>query len=193
MQLDTSSHGIDQVVDCGMWKIVPLLFNSCVNYWILAGTWTCCRARRSRASQTCSMGDMSGESAGHWITGTFSASRNCVKILATWGHDLSCWNMRWWRRMNGRGIFGCAGGWLQTIPQMKKPDVEVLGWLGYTTFEEAHGREINIQFSVKSSGGHFSSQHAHCMLPQNLRHCVVWQNCTFKIGFLLYPAQDASV
>ncbi len=39
----------------------------------------------SRASQKCSMGDMSGEYAGHARTGMFSASRNCIQILATWG------------------------------------------------------------------------------------------------------------
>ncbi len=50
--------------------------------WILAGTGTRCRIRRSRASQTCSMGDVSGEYAGHARTGIFSASRNCVQILA---------------------------------------------------------------------------------------------------------------
>ncbi len=33
--------------------------------WILAGTGTRCHIRRLRASQTCSMGDMSGEYAGH--------------------------------------------------------------------------------------------------------------------------------
>ena len=33
--------------------------------WIITGTGTSCRTRRSRASQTCSMGDMSGEYAGH--------------------------------------------------------------------------------------------------------------------------------
>ncbi len=68
--------------------------------WILAGTETRCRIRRSRASQTCSMGDMSGEYAGHARTGMFSASRNCVQILATWGCPLSCCNMRWWSWMN---------------------------------------------------------------------------------------------
>ena len=26
----------------------------------------------------------------------------------------------------------CPGGWSQMIPQVKKPDVEVLGWHGYT-------------------------------------------------------------
>ncbi len=69
--------------------------------WILGGTGTRCHIRRSRASQTCSMGDMSGEYAGHARTGMFSASRNCVQILATWGCALSCCNMRWWLWMNG--------------------------------------------------------------------------------------------
>ncbi len=69
--------------------------------WILAGTGTRCRIHRSNASQTCSMGDMSGEYAGHARTGTYSASRNCVQILATWGRALSCCIMRWWSWMNG--------------------------------------------------------------------------------------------
>ena len=29
-------------------------------------------------------------------------------------------------------FISCPGGWSQTIPQVKKPDVEVLGWRGYT-------------------------------------------------------------
>jgi hypothetical protein len=57
--------------------------------------------------------------------------------------------------------------------------VEALGWRGYTwsvvvrlvgrtakfskrTLEGAHGREINIQLSGNSSGGHFCCQHANC-------------------------------
>jgi hypothetical protein len=40
----------------------------------------------------------------HGRTGTFSASRNCIQILETWGCALSCWNMRWWWRMNGMTI-----------------------------------------------------------------------------------------
>ncbi len=67
---------------------------------ILAGTGTRCRIRRSRASQSYSMGDMSGEYAGHAKTGMFSASRNFVQILATWGCALSCCNMRWLLWMN---------------------------------------------------------------------------------------------
>ncbi len=46
--------------------------------WILAGTGTRCRIRRSRPSQACSMGNMSGKYAGHARTGIFSASRNCI-------------------------------------------------------------------------------------------------------------------
>ncbi len=39
-----------------------------------------------------------------------------------------------------------------------------------TPLETAYGREMNIQFTGNSSGGHSCSQHANCPLPQNLRH-----------------------
>ena len=76
------SRGVDQktsryllIVACGMLShSSSMAVQSC---WILAGTGTFCHARQSRASQTCSMGDMSGEYACHGRTGTFSASRNC--------------------------------------------------------------------------------------------------------------------
>ncbi len=92
-------------------ELISLLIVACVmlvhsssmavqSCWILAGTGRRCRIYRSRASQTCSMGDMSGEYVGNARTGMFSASRNCVQIFATWGHALSCRNMRWWSWMN---------------------------------------------------------------------------------------------
>ena len=48
---------------CGMLShSFSMAVRSC---WILAGTETRCWTLRSRASQTCSLGDMSGEYAGH--------------------------------------------------------------------------------------------------------------------------------
>jgi hypothetical protein len=77
----------------------------------------------------------------------------------------------------------CPGGWSQTIPHVKKPDVEVLYWHGYTwsevgrpigrtakfsktMLEVAYGRELNIKLSGNSSVGHSCSQHTNCTLPQ---------------------------
>ncbi len=74
---------------------------------------------------------------------------------------------------------------LRAILEVKMLDVEVLGWCGYTwsmvmrpvgciakfsetPLETAYGREVNIQFTGNSSGGHSCSQHANCMLPQNV-------------------------
>uniref|UniRef100_A0A8C8H126 Phosphatidylinositol 4-kinase beta n=1 Tax=Oncorhynchus tshawytscha TaxID=74940 RepID=A0A8C8H126_ONCTS len=40
----------------------------------------------------------------------------------------------WFRNslvVQNHGFITCLGGWSQTIPQVKKPDVEVLGWRGY--------------------------------------------------------------
>ncbi len=87
------------IVACGM--LVHSSSMAVRSFWILAGTGTRCHIRRSIASQSCSIGDISGEYAGHARTGMFSASRNCVQILATWGCSLSCCNMRWWSWMNG--------------------------------------------------------------------------------------------
>ena len=167
----------------------------------LPGTWTRFLTRRSRASQAWSMGDMSSEYAGHGRTGTFSASRNCVQILATWGHALSCWNTsggRWMARQWASGSRHSISvhSWGTLFITLSKPLSHttsctcsvVVRTVGHTeifskmTLEVAYCREINIQLSGNSSGGYSCSQHANCTLSQNLRHlwhCVVWQNCTF--------------
>ncbi len=71
------------------------------------------------------------------------------------------------------------------ILKVKMLDVEVLVWCGYawsavvrpvgctakfseTALEMAYGREMNIQFTGTSSGGHSCSQQANCTLPQNI-------------------------
>jgi len=65
----------------------------------------------------------------------------------------------------------CLGGWSQTIFEVKRLDVEVLGWCGYmwsavvrpvgctakfseSPLETADGREMNMQYMGNSSGGH---------------------------------------
>ena len=72
MQRDTSpSHRVNQAVDFGLWNVVSSLSNACANWRALEHTVV-----HVDPSRTCSMGDMSGEYAGHGRTGTFSASRN---------------------------------------------------------------------------------------------------------------------
>ena len=40
MQHNTSpSHRVDQAVDCGLWNVVPLLFNGCVKLPDIGGNW----------------------------------------------------------------------------------------------------------------------------------------------------------
>ncbi len=129
--------------------------------------------------------------------------RTAVRSRPRWGRRACRWaslrrfltvcaEILWLCKPIVAAAVGVAG--LKTILEVKMLDVEVLGWCGYTwsavvrpvectakfsetPLETAYGREMNIQFTGNSSGGHSCSQHANCTLPQNLRHlwhCAVW-------------------
>ncbi len=127
--------------------------------------------------------------------------RTAVRLRPQWGWRACRWaSLRWFLTVCAEILWlyktdcCCSCGWSQMILEVKMLDVEVLGWCGYTwsavvrlvgftakfsemPLETAYGREMNIQFTGNSSGGHSCSQHANCMLPQNLRHlwhCAVW-------------------
>ena len=86
------------------------------------------------------------------------------------------------------------------IPQVKKPDVEVMGWRGYTwsvvvrpvgptakfskmTLEASYGREINSKLSGNNSGGHSCSLHTNCTLPNVI--CDITAH--FRVAFYCPP------
>ncbi len=97
------SHRVDQVVDCGLWNVGPLLFNGCVKLLDIARNWN--TLSYTPIQSIPNMLNGWHEYAGHAKTVMFSASRNCVQILTTWGRALSCCNMRWWSWMNGTTMF----------------------------------------------------------------------------------------
>ncbi len=102
MQCNTSpSHRVDQVVDCGLWNVGPLLFNCCAELLDIGRNWNTLSYTPIQ-----SIPNMLNGWHVRWVcwpckNWIFSASRNCVQILVTWGHALSCSNMRSWSWMNG--------------------------------------------------------------------------------------------
>ncbi len=153
------------IVACGMLvHSSSMVVRSC---WILEGTGTRCHIRRSRASQTCSMGDMSVsmlamQELGCGSTMLTSANR-LLQQLTGWlfsddlgGEDAGCGGPGLvWLHM----VCGCEPGLIYC---------QIL-------WKMAYGREMNIKFTGNSSGGHSCSQLAYSTLPQNLRH--LWQLC----------------
>ena len=97
--------------------------------------------------------------------------------------------LRWsWRiRMLAVEVLGCCD---YTWSAVVRP-VGCSGKLSETPLVTAYGREVNIQFTGNSSGGHSCSQHANCTLPQNLRH--LWLCCVIKLHISEWPFIVTSV
>ena len=84
-----------------------MLFHSSSNAVLSWSTDSgCCgrlRTRLSSSSHKCSIGDKSGDNAGHGRTLMLFCARNWLHMRATWHLAWSCWKV-WrflWRAMNG--------------------------------------------------------------------------------------------
>jgi hypothetical protein len=125
--------------------------------------------------------------------------RKTSEQTSFWVSDSFCRNSS---VVQTHSFISCPGGWSQTTLQVKKPDLEVMGWRGYTwsavvrpvartakfsktTLEEANGREINTKLSGNSSGGPSCNQYCNCTLPQ--LEMSVALCCVTKLHILEWP------
>ena len=95
-----------------------LLHSSCKavpKAWSVLGRETLCRTRWPRMSQTCSIGDKSGDRAGQSRWSTLFCCRNCCTILARWGIVLSSCSTTWCCWTKGRTT-GCSTSLMKRWP-----------------------------------------------------------------------------
>ncbi len=89
------SHWVDQVVDCGLWIVGPLLFNSCAKLLDIGRNWNTLSYTSIQ-----SIPNMLNGWYVQWVcwrTGYFQFPGIVYRSLQ---HTLSCCNMRWWPWMN---------------------------------------------------------------------------------------------
>ncbi len=84
---------------------------------------------------------------------------------------------------------GCGGPRLVWLHVVVRP-VGCTAKFSETPLEMSYGREINIQFTGNSSGGHFCNQHANCMLPSLLMLTMIRNSLSSRA--YCFPKQIAS-
>ncbi len=102
MQCNTSpSHRVDQVVDCGLCNVGPLLFNVCVKLLDIVRNWNMLSYTLIQSNPThaqwvaCPVSMLAMQELG-----CFQLPGTVYRSLAAWCRVLSCCNMRWWSWMN---------------------------------------------------------------------------------------------
>ncbi len=101
-QSNTSpSHRVDQVVDCGLWNVVPLLFNGCAKLLDIGRNWNTLSYTPIQ-----SIPNMLNGWHVRWVCwpcknwDVSSFQKLCTDPF-NMGRALSCCNVRWWLWMNG--------------------------------------------------------------------------------------------
>ncbi len=185
MQCNTSpSHRVDQVVDCGLWNVGPLLFNGCAKLLDIGRNWN---------------------------TLSYTPIQSIPNMLNGWHVRWVCWPCKNWDVFSFQELCTdpCNMGpciimlqhevmvvdeWHNNGPQdlVTVRPVGCTAKFSETPLETAYGREMNIQFTGNSSGGHSCSQHANCNAPSKLATSVALC-CVIKLHILEWPFIVASL
>ena len=93
------SHRVDQAVDCGLWNLVPLLFNGCKKLLDIGWNWNTLSYTSIQSIPNLLNGWHVWGVCRPWKKwDIFSFKELCTCDM---GPFIICWNMRWWRQRNG--------------------------------------------------------------------------------------------
>lgn len=127
--------------------------------------------------------------------------KTAVKSRPHWGWCTHRWaSLRWFVTAFAE-IFGsnldsccisCPDCWSQTILQVKKQNMELIGWHSYMWSAIlayrilTYDNEINLKFTCSIFGGNYYDQYANCTPPQNSQTAVILC-CLIKVHILRWP------
>jgi len=87
------THGMNPIGNVCMGMLSHSRRSAASNFCRFSGCTRWLWTRLASSSLVCSMGDTTGDTAGHCMTLMLLLARNCRVILAVWGVALSCWKI----------------------------------------------------------------------------------------------------